>query len=220
LFVNIEGGLATLRQFGRNPDQVRVTEFGQIREIRDHIEDNIDDWDTIVIDNLSELQRLSMQAVMRLVVANNDKRDPDVPGLGEYGKNGEVIRKVIKSFRDMPKHVIFTCHMMDTTDQGTGLPIARPMLQGKLAAEVPGYVDIVGRTSIIKVNEDGAIKKHQVLELAHGGNYVAKTRLALPDRIVDPDFSEMIKVATSAKFGEMPKDVESEVKTVKPTKAA
>jgi len=196
LFISVEGGLLSVRQFGRNPDVIAITEFTQIKEVYEHIVNNLDNWDTIVIDSLTELQRRSMEAVMKQVVAQNSRRDPDVPGLGEYGKNGEVIRKVIRRFRDLPKNVIFTCLTLDVTDNDTGLPIARPMLQGKLAAEVPAYMDLVGQLIVRRIPMEGGVEAHRQLNLEHGGRYTAKTRLALPAEILDPDFTEIISKAT------------------------
>jgi len=206
LIIDVEGGTLSLRQFGIKADVVRVKDFSAMREIRDELQktENQGRWETVIIDSLTELQRRSMEAVMKLTVAQNSKRDPDVPGIGEYGKNGEVIRKVIRQFRDLPMHVIFVCLQLDMTDSDTGLPIARPMLQGKLASEVPQYMDMVGHLTVRQSVEEGNVRKDRVLNIDHGGRFSAKNRLGgLPPQVVNPNFSEIISRSLGAPAGEL-----------------
>lgn len=201
LILDIEGGTMSLRQFGIKADVVRINDFGLMKKVYEEITTNPDRWDTVIIDSLTELQRRSMEAVMKLVVEQNSRRDPDVPGIGEYGKNGEIIRKVIRKFRDLPMNVIFVCLQLDMTDQDTGLAIARPMLQGKMAAEVPQYMDIVGHLTVrSEADEDGNLRKIRVLNVDHGGRFSAKNRLGhLPPQIENPNFTEIIQSTTNHK---------------------
>lgn len=199
LLIDVEGGTMSIRQFGRKVDVVRITSFEQLKSVYNSIETDGSKWDTIIIDSLTELMKSSMTAVMGEVVAQNPRRDPDIPGLQEYGKNAEIIRKVIRRFRDLPKHVIFTCLTLDTTDQDTGLPVAKPALTGKMANEVPAYMDVVGRL-IKRRNREDATKIDRILQLDSDDTFVAKSRHSgLGSELLFPDFAEMVKAVQSSK---------------------
>src|SRR5690606_2205175 len=53
-------------------------------------------------------------------------------------------RRLVRAFRDLPMHTIFTALAKSDKDGKTGAVKTKPSLSGKLADEVAGFVDIVG----------------------------------------------------------------------------
>lgn len=104
---------------------------------------NKNPYKTIIVDSLTETQKFAMSQIMRDVVAKDSERDPDVASLREWGKSGEQIRRMVRAFRDLPCHTIFTCLVSEDRDERTNSWKTRPGLPGKLKGEVAGYVDIV-----------------------------------------------------------------------------
>jgi len=152
LFVDVEGGTLSLRQLYPLVDVARVQSWSDMVNIFDSLRKGEGGYNTVVLDSLTEIQKFSMNQIMSKLIKEDPDRDPDVPGMREWGKNIEQIRRLVRSFRDLPMNVIFTA--LDATDRDNrGRTITRVNLAGKLSGEVPGFVDIVAYM-YIKVRND------------------------------------------------------------------
>jgi len=98
-----------------------------------------------------------MNQIMEQVLKADPSRDPDVPGMREWGKNIEQIRRMTRAFRDLQMNTIITALAKSDKDPRTGLIKTKPSLSGKLADEVAGFFDEVFYmyTKVI----DGEIKR-------------------------------------------------------------
>lgn len=144
LLLDVEGGDLSLGSFP-GVEVVRVTNYKQVQPIYDELYRMKHGFRTVAIDNLTELRYFSMGDVMidaKATAKNPDNIDIDVPGQREWGKNSEQIRRVVRAFRDLPMHTIFTAHAKEE-EQKNGLFKIKPSLPGKLADEVSGFVDLV-----------------------------------------------------------------------------
>jgi hypothetical protein len=74
--------------------------------------------------------------------------DPEVAGQREWGIVKERIRKIIRQFRDLPMHSIFIAHEYQREFEKTNITRTEPSLAGKLAGEIPGFVNLVGHMDI------------------------------------------------------------------------
>lgn len=140
LLIDVEGGSFSLRERHPDVDVVRVMRFQEMQEVYDQLLKG-SEYKTVILDSLTEIQRLSMGAIMRQVVAKEPDRDPEVPSIREWGKNGEQTRGMVRAFRDLPLNVVFTALAIEEKDQKTGKLKTRPSLSGKLSMEVAGYMD-------------------------------------------------------------------------------
>lgn len=96
-----------------------------------------------------------------------------MPQIRDWGTNASVLRKVIRWMRDLPIHFIAICLEIAEKDERTGVRTFCPSLPGKLAAELPGYFDVVGRL-IVNTDKEGEIERE--LLTAPGPNHMAKDR--------------------------------------------
>jgi len=149
------------------------------------IHDNIEElckkgecpWKTVILDNISELQKLDMRTVMieaKRTARDPDKVDIDVPSQREWGKSGERMRRIIRAYRDLPIHTIAIAWEGVDIDDATGVTSYYPLLPGKLKGEVPGYFDIVGRLEA-KTRNNGA-EVVRTLQVQGTNRVVAKDR--------------------------------------------
>lgn len=189
LFVDLEGGTLTLTHSNPNVDIVRVTTWKEMQAVYDELYAGNHDYSTVVLDSLTEIQKFNMYQIMVDLIDFNDDRDPDVPGMREWGKNLEQMRKFVRGFRDLPMHTIFTALMKNDKDKKTGLSQRKPSLSGKLADEVAGFLDIVCYMYIKEVDGD---QKHLLLTGATD-EIVAKDRTGkLPIVMDNPDMSDLL----------------------------
>jgi len=144
LVLDVEGGTVTLRK-RKGIDVIQVRSPQHMKEIHDELRvNNNGHYKTVVIDSITELQKLDMREVMREMLQKRPDRDPDVPDKREWGISGEHIRRIIRAYRDLEMNTIFTALMVDYKDEKTGQVTFSPSLPGKLRNEVPGFIDIVG----------------------------------------------------------------------------
>lgn len=143
LVVDIEGGTLTLKNTYPNVDSVRVKTWDEMQQVYDALYLGKHDYQTVIVDSLTEAQRMSMDQIMRKLVEENSDRDPDVAGMREWNINIEQTRKFVRGFRDLPVNTIFTALVQTEQDKRTGGTKRKPSLSGKVKDEVAGFLDIV-----------------------------------------------------------------------------
>lgn len=154
LHIDIEGGTKTIRNIYPDIDVVRirdiyddkgrlrVTAWQKLQDLYEAIRRE-GQWKTVIIDSLSEAQKVSMGSILSDVSKKDPDRDPDIPALRDWGKSSEQVRRMVRGFRDLEMHTIFTAHGQTNKDETTGALLIKPSLPGKLADEVAGFLDIV-----------------------------------------------------------------------------
>jgi hypothetical protein len=191
LYIDIEGGIMTLRKEFPGVERVRVSSWKDMQKIYDALYAGGHGFATVILDSLTEIQKFNMDEIMRKLVDANEARDEDVPSIREWGKNLEQIRRFVRAFRDLPLNVIFTALEMQREDR-MKRPINLPSLSGKMAGEVAAFLDIVLYYSMKEVNEDGETKQVRVLQSAATESTIAKDRSGLlPPVMVDPNMEQL-----------------------------
>jgi hypothetical protein len=94
-------------------------------------------WGTVVLDNLTELQRVLLTDLLR-------QAERVVPQLQDWNVILLRMQAIVRSLRNLPVNTIFIAHERQT-DQGIG-----PSLSGRIEEELPGYVDLMARYTILE----------------------------------------------------------------------
>lgn len=143
LFLDIEGGTLSLKGRFPNVESVRIKTWKEMQSVYEELYAGNHGFSTIILDSLTEAQKMSMDLVMRKLVEEHNERDADVPGIREWNINIEQTRKFVRALRDLPVNTIFTALMKADKNQMTGSIRRKPSLSGKVADEVAGFLDIV-----------------------------------------------------------------------------
>lgn len=183
IIFDIEGGVTTLRR-RRDIDVIQIRSIKELEQKYNELAaDTSGYYKTVVVDSLTELQKLDMRDIMEEQYQKRpDTTDKDVPSQREWGKSGEHIRKIVRAFRDLPMNSIFTA--LSTIDKDeAGIVTYFPDLPGKLRIHIPGFVSIVG---YLTANEEkGEILRR--LQVAKTRRVIAKDRTdSLGDIIESP----------------------------------
>jgi phage nucleotide-binding protein len=191
IVLDMEGGSQPLR--GSNVGIVKVANMGEVREAFKEIKDSISTGKpicaTVCIDSITEMNKVILEEVIK-DNPNINRAYHDQPSQSDYGRANTVFTRLIRAFRDLPINVIFTALSQDIKDEETGAVACHPALSGKLAYEVPGYMDIVGYI-FCKPDKDGTITR--MVATQPTGKYKAKNRLGALDNIEVPDIGAWIK---------------------------
>ena len=188
LFIDVEGGTLTLRNTPYNEvEVVRVRSWQEMEDVYKELSIPGHGFNTVVIDSLTEAQKMSMDRIMRKLVEEDEDRDVDVPGIREWNINIEQTRKYVRKFRDLPVNTIFTALEHSDKNMIRGTTRRKPSLSGKVKDEVAAFLDIVVYLYTKERDVDGETKQQRMLLTGQTEDTVAKDRTSLlPMVIPDP----------------------------------
>jgi phage nucleotide-binding protein len=189
LLIDYEGGTESLRHSYPEVDVLRVQNWLDMQKVYDELHAGRHPYKTVILDSLTEIQKFSMYQIMAdLIAEKGDDVDPDIPGMREWGKNVEQIRRFVRAFRDLPMNTIFTALAKDDKNPRTGKTKTLPSLSGKVAAEVPAFLDVVVYYYLKRVGDD---EQRLLLCNATEGN-IAKDRTSkLPMVMESPTMEKL-----------------------------
>jgi len=205
LFIDLEGGTESIRELYPKIEVVRVktiydkggrvkkSAWTQLRDLYEELKKGGHDYQTVVIDNVTEAYQISLQDVMQKLTAENPDRDPDVPSQREWGKATAQMRRFIRQMRDLPMHVIMTAHELAKEDDNGTVRHITPSLPGKLAMEASGFFDEVFYLyTKSEKGEDNKPITTRKIQTQPVGKYIAKDRSGkLPLVVSDPTIKSL-----------------------------
>lgn len=180
LILDFEGGAGiTLRGLPGPHEVVKVTSWDDYNTQFERLVDNKDGFKSVAIDSLSETVVFAQFSILASEASR--RKEPDLIQQQDYNIAGVQIKRLVREFRDLPMHVIFTASAQAIVDPREGL-ISKPSMSGKLADDIPGTVDV---SAYVAVTEDGDGKPLRSLVLQ---NYPKiRTKVRTPWGVVAPD---------------------------------
>ena len=230
LMVDVEGGEQTLADDDVHPfsmiDSIRVKDFKQLARVHDYLEahcmhrdaknieklkdlevrlrgqtsDTPKQYNTIIIDSLTEIDALCMYQLLGISETTRIDEESQAAEWAEYKKNFNMMQRLIRKFRDLPMNVIFTSAQQYIQDDQKR-QIFTPLLTGKLAASVQGFMDVVGRlvtqhpAAPTDINAVEVGKATRVLWVQPVGRFDAKCRFSSfkGSHFVDPTIESILR---------------------------
>ena len=108
---------------------------------------------TVIIDSLTEVEQYCMNTVLGINPNLELDNIPTSAEWAEYKKNHSMIQRFVRSFRDLPMNVLFTCARDYTQDENKKYQYS-PSMTGKLSRQIQGFMDVVGYY-VATPSEDG-----------------------------------------------------------------
>lgn len=210
-FFNIDGGIMTLAERG----DIAATDIESTAQLEEELfriaskDPKYDGVNTVVLDNISELQTIDLEATAKTELRNRLKKDKDYTideiYLEDYGISGKRISRVLRGFRDLPIGVIFIAHKKDKKRRNSDtIEESKPNLTEKLCTSIMGYMDFVWYlyTADIPITLDNGQQineTHRYLLTQSYNGFICKTRgikfaSALGTIVQDPTFPEIMDV--------------------------
>lgn len=192
LMIDFEGGTESLVRHYPDVQQVRVETWKQMQAVYDDLHRSKHDFQTVILDSLTEIQKFNMYGIMEELVTKRPDLDQDVPSVREWGKNLEQMRKFVRGFRDLKMNTIFTALKKEDRNEKTGMVTTLPSLSGKLSGEVAAFLDIVGYYYVKRVGSGEDAVDKRLLLTKKTETVVAKDRTStLPMIMEDLDMKMM-----------------------------
>lgn len=170
LLLDIEGGGLTLRSVYPDLECLRIDSWDKLQEVYQVLKTTNHGYRTIIVDSVTEMQKLGMDHTMQVRHGGNDL---SIPEIKEWNINIEQVRKYVRLFRDLDGvNSLFTALVRADTDKRTQLTRKKPSLSGKVADEICGFLDIVTYLGV----EDVEGISTRILQTGNTPGTVAKDR--------------------------------------------
>lgn len=164
LVINAEGGLKlkALRKRGVDTSRIRVwpdpakherpthQALDKIhRQVKADLLRDPDSWIGVVIDSATEVYQAILDSAQESRVQSivnkgkGDEIDPHHVDVADYGKMTKMVRDLLRKFRDLPCHVVFTALERRDVDKDTGKPQYGPAITPGLQTDILGHPDFV-----------------------------------------------------------------------------
>jgi len=129
---------------------------------------------TVILDSLSEAETYSLYQLLGITDKTRIDEDTATAEFKEYKLNHGQVLRMIRSFRDLPMHVLMTSASSFIQDDSKKM-IMQPALTGKLAKNCQGFMDIIGYM-YVTTGEEG--KKVHVMQVQPSARVNAKCRFS------------------------------------------
>lgn len=152
-------------------------------------------YNTVIVDSLTEVQKYCMYQLLGVRVGEFAlDMEPENPQYAEWNKSTEMIRLLVRSFRNLNMNTIFVCSRIEDQDERKRFFYA-PALPGKLSNEVQGFFDAVGYYISGAATEGGQIQRR--LYLTPGQTFKAKNRFSKFNgtHLDNPTMSDIFKLS-------------------------
>lgn len=192
LGLSAESGLLSLQNIRDDDDNlvpidyVKIEKFEDMEEIYAEVHHGkFKHYDGVFIDSLTEIQKVCKD----FILGKAKKEDME---MRDWGTLAMKIERMVRAFRDLPKHLTVTAAEDMKADKVTGEVRALPDLQGSVQTQLPYYFDEVFYAYAKEVGEGEDRKiRHHILT-RNSGKYLGKDRSGkLPPVMIDPSFGKV-----------------------------
>lgn len=162
LIINAEGGVkkAPLKKRGVNTDNIVIFPNPDnplplnhrnlnrlFRKIKSDLMDDPNSWSVVGFDSITEVYQCVLDDVqatrVKILKDKGAEPDPFFVDISDYGTMSKMVRDLLRKFRDLPVHTVFTALERRDIDKDTGKPQYGPDVTPALQKDVLGYVDMV-----------------------------------------------------------------------------
>lgn len=186
ILLDFEGGSKYFGLRGIGIDVAMINTWDDVRSAYQKIKTS--KYETVIIDPIGE----AMEKLYNDMVDGKKQKlvQPDgQPTMAGWGYLKDNMRRFIKSFRDMDKHLVLIAHVDEKADD-EGAIKKRPMIRTKLAQELINLVDMVFYMEVVK-DQNGESKR--VLRCQpNSDKFEAKDRTGQLGELVEPNVQKII----------------------------
>jgi len=193
--LDLEGGvedvLTGIPGWGTDLIHIPIHSWPDFNNAYARLDENDEGFRSFAIDSLSETH---VFALLKILDEEGQRRsDPDLIQQNDYGKALVQLRRLVRTFRDLPMHGFYTAHSKDEPDPREGL-VKMVNLSGKAAIEIPGLMTLCGYLA----QEESEEGLKRILLLQNYAKIRTKVRtpwgIDAPDEIEEPTISSILDV--------------------------
>ena len=143
--IDVDNGMQSVKAYrkrhGMSEDNISIFAIKSVADFDaavSWISVNIKDFDLVVVDSMTELQRLIVGEI-------SEQAKMIVPGQREWGIIRTLMENPTVRFRYMPVHFLMTAHEINKFDPDFGRDVWRPSFDGRYAFEYAKHLSYICR---------------------------------------------------------------------------
>lgn len=213
--INAESGMEALTEEVTDEDGKKIvdrsqlevvdfSDFGDLKKLFDYFAFSKHGYKTLVLDTLDEILGRCLAKWERYYIPVNaeglpqDRSNDDRMGLKVYNRATKEMTELVRRFRDLPMHVIFTAHETDRALEQNGPPRVRMDLTPALYAFVEGALSVIGRLQYRELPKQDGQEEAKVVRVITFQS--AGETIRVKDRTPGQKMSRMIVNPTMSKL--------------------
>ena len=174
-----------------NADLIQIANTKMLSDVLKSITDNPQQWakyDTLVIDSLTEVQRLCKDDLTN--------KGRSTMKLQDWGKLADFMRRFIRALRQIPKHIVCLALLETQFEESTGQRHLRPAFEGKkTSGEIAQFFNFVGFLYASQNKEEKRTFRYLMLEVNE--RIMCKPTYPLTGTIKQPNITKLFSDITS-----------------------
>lgn len=155
LILRAEDGALSAKRFGSTAKVWPIKTWADFEAAYNWIENNPGEFDWIVIDSITKVQELCIKGILQKAVADNPRRDIDIPAIQDHYKWQLMIKRYVVMFNDLPVNILWTALAMHKEDQ-EGEDLVLPLITGKgydISASICAEMNVVAYMEVKEVKQ-------------------------------------------------------------------
>lgn len=196
LVVDLEDGMIAAKNspngIAENVQTVRWNEiggfagFGSLVQTFQRAPEELKVYETLTVDSFSEAHKRGLAEVTEREFRKRPSKNRYVPETEEQMENNERMIRILRAIRDMDRNLILIAHAR-TIEPKNKPAKTFPDFSESLANKIEAMMDVVGYMTLQEVEKQ--IVPVMVLKAAEGIH--CKTRVGLPDEIINPTYAKI-----------------------------
>lgn len=160
LFLAIEAGTISAKRQGSTAELWPITTWQDLQEAYDWLEENPETYEWVIIDTVTQMQRLCMRGILDQAVAENSSRDLDVPAIQDWQKYYKMFQRFILAFNSLPINVLYLAQPMHKDDE-EGDSIVLPEIEGPSHSPLREALMVCASVAVVAYLKKSAIGKSE-----------------------------------------------------------
>ena len=152
LFVNIEGGLATVRQFKKIRDVITLENWREVGKLYRELKKDTH-YRTVIFDTLTEAADMNIKHIMAVKRRDNPNAARQ-PKYGDFWTSKDDVVGFIRDVHKLDKNVILIAHARENYTDKNVLINIRPDFNPRTSQEISRLVDNIGYLTL-EVRKNG-----------------------------------------------------------------
>lgn len=199
-------GTTSAAGMGSTAEEWKITSWDELNKAYRWLRDGgVENYDWIIVDNITEAQRMAMQASIDAEMKKRPGRDEFVPEQADYQRSQNATIQMVLRFNDLPVNLIYTSHRkgMEDGDGNDYYSAAIQGQQGQVAEQILGYMNVIAFCET-KEKDGKDVRRYY---FTHTGPHRGKCRYILngksvlgnfKDDLTVPEMMELIEKAKAA----------------------
>ena len=105
--------LAVQKKLKIKLDIVEISKTTELEDVFSYLKAFPTKWDSVVLDSLSDINRMKMGEVLSNSIAARATHEPDILEIDDWNRLDAWSRRMIRDFRDLPMNVLMTARTLN-----------------------------------------------------------------------------------------------------------